>query len=237
MMTIALMGSAGSGRHTVRDQILARWHDNAPTINIFDVVEISALWHNHDHDDAPLPDLVIMTASGAQGLDGHWGPIWERWAEAATPRLVALTHLDDGRVDDDELRLICEAVLGQAILAMTLPLADDDEEIAGTLNLVTQRVRDELLSQVRDADPEHIAFSSNGRALLEEAVLAMTEDDTLVQRSLMGLSMAGEVLTHQVRVLTRAGDLVPSFIATTPPAPRPAVGFGDLTEFLQSLMA
>lgn len=236
MTTIAVMGSAGSGRATVREQILARWAGPPPTIVVLDAAEASALWHDHDDRGTALPDLVILTASGAQGLDGTWGLIWERWAESATPRLIALTHLDDGRVDDDELRLICEAVLGESVVPLTLPLADDDEEIAGTLHLLTLRIRDDLLGETRDPDPEHIAFSSTARAQVEEAVVATTEDAALVERALMGLSMSNDVLAAQVHTLVRSGSLVASLIATTPPAPRPPVGLADLTEFAQALV-
>lgn len=236
MTTIAVMGSAGSGRATVGAHICARWAGQPPTVLVLDVAQANALWHDHDDRGTALPDLVILTASGAQGLDGAWASVWERWAESAIPRLIALTHLDDGRVDDDELRMICEAVVGEPVIALTLPLADDEEEIAGTLDLLTLRIRDDLLGETRDPDPEHVSFSSTARAQVEDAVVAATDDTALVERTLMGLSMSDDVLRAQVHTLVRSGDLVASFIATTPPAPRPPVGLEDLAEFVQSLV-
>lgn len=199
--------------------------------------QASELWAEHDDRGSSLPGTVIAVASAEQGVDNALASVWERWAENAATRVVALTHLDVGRVDDDELRLICEAVLGEPLVAMTLPLADDEEEIAGTLDLVTLQITDDLTGTTRAADPEHISFSAAARALVEESVLAVTDDEALVSASMLGLTMSPDHVAREIVQWTRAGMLVPAFVATTPAPPRPAVGINSLVEFLQRVMA
>lgn len=214
-ITVAIMGTPGSGRAT----LAATLSPLVPHMH-FVVADLPHL---------PQADALLLVASAAQGVDGSAAAAWEHAAEQSLPRLMAMTHLDVGRVDDDEMRLIAERVLGEELLPLTLPLADDDEELAGTLTLTTMVIRDEHAGLVRDADAEHREIAGAARERLVEAVLANTANETLVSSALLGIEPSPERLDAELMSLARQGVLALALpVVATPIDGRPAVGLNEL---------
>jgi elongation factor G len=220
---VAVVGTPGSGRSTLASALA----DLLPAMR-FDVTL---------PDQSHEMDVFILVASAQQGLDGAMGEAWERAAERGIPRILAITHLDVGRVDDDEMRLIAERVLGEEALALTLPLADDEEEMAGTLMLTTMIIHDEVAGISREADSEHRDIAGATRDKLVEAVLSNTEDEALLAQALIGLEPSPTRLDEEVHVLLAKGIVAVSFpVVTVPNGHRPPVGIRDLASTLQRLI-
>lgn len=216
-LRIAISGSHGCGRHAVA----AALGGEVAILNLAD---------SFDHD------LLIMVASAAQGIDVAAADMWERAAEQGAARLLVISQLDIGRTDDDEMRLIAERILGEELLPYTLPLADDDEEFAGTLTLSTMMIRDEHAGTTRPADDEHVAIAADTRERLIEAVLANTDNDLLVRNAMLGLSMSPEALDEELLTLVRAGAIALSLpVIAVSVDGRPTVGVHELRDVLGRL--
>ena len=214
---ISISGSQGSGRHAIAAAL-------GGDISILD------FGASFDHD------LLIMVASAAQGIDAEAAHLWELAAERGVPRLLVISQLDIGRTDDDEMRLIAERILGEELLPYTLPLADDDEELAGTLTLTSMVIRDEHAGSTRAADDEHVAIAADTRERLIEAVLANTDNEVLVRNAMLGLSMSPEALEDELLHLVRQGVVALSLpVIAVSVDGRPAVGVSELAELLRRL--
>jgi elongation factor G len=219
---VAVVGTPESGRSTLASALA----DLLPIMQF----DVALPGENLDMD------ILLLVASAQLGLDGAMGDVWERAAERAIPRIMAITHLDVGRVDDDEMRLIAERVLGEEALALTLPLADDDEEMAGTLMLTTMIIHDEVAGISREADAEHRDIAGATRDKLVEAVLANTEDEALLAQALIGLEPSPSRLDEEVHVLLAKGIMAGSFpVVTVPNGHRPPVGIRDLARTLERI--
>jgi elongation factor G len=216
---VAVVGTVGSGRSTLAAELEALLPDFVFRVQPADV-DLQA-------------DVLVLVASAQQGLDGASGEAWERAAEMTIPRIMAITHLDVGRVDDDEMRLIAERVLGEEVLALNLPLADDDEEMAGTLMLTTMLIQDEVAGVIREADAEHREIAGATRDKLVEAVLSNTDDEVLLSQGLLGMEPSPARLDEEVHALFSRGVLALSFpMVTVPNGDRPPVGVRDLANTL-----
>lgn len=214
---IAISGSKGAGRHAVAAVLDG-------DISVLDL---------HDPFDH---DVLILVASAAQGVDSSAAHMWEVAAEFGCPRLLVISQLDIGRTDDDEMRLIAERVLGEDVLPFTLPLADDEEELAGTLTLTTMVIRDELAGTTRPADDEHVSIAADTRERLVEAVLANTENEALVRNAMLGLSMAPEQLEQELFQLVSGGVISLSLpVIPVQVSGRPTVGISELKALLAQL--
>jgi elongation factor G len=223
---VAILGNAGSGRRTVAAALT-----DATTGIVFEIGLPEA------SDSSTPPDAVLLIASAAQGLDDTAVDAWERAAEMAIPRILVITHLDVGRVDDDEMRLIAQRILGEEIVPLVLPLADDDEELGGTLTLTTMLIRDEVSGLLREADSEHRDIAGPTRDRLVETVAANTEDLGLVQQFMLGLEPSPERLDAEVHALAAAGAIALAMpVAAAPTEGRPAVGVRELADVLMRIM-
>ena len=216
--TLAITGSAGSGRTSLA-QVLA-----FP----YSVLDLS---------DTFAHDLLIVVASASQGVDGAVAAMWEHAADLGKPRLLVISHLDVGRTDDDEIRLIAERVLGEEVLPYCLPLADDEEEMAGTLTLSTLQIHDDIAGITRPADDEHVTIAHDVRERLIEAVLSNTSDEALVSKALLGLSISPEQLDQELVQLTRNGVIALSLpVIPVQVNARPRVGLDELNSLITRLI-
>lgn len=220
--TVVVLGAVGSGRHTL--------------VAALEPLVDGAQWsHDATRLSGSTADCVlVVTASALQGMDGSVAEAWERAAESAVPRILVITHLDVGRVDDDEMRLIAERILGEDLLPLHLPLADDDEEIAGLLTLTTMVIHDEANGLVREADAEHREIAGPARDRLLEAVVANTAEESLVANALLGLDPSPERLDAEFHELVSAGVLAVAVpVVAAPLDGRPVVGVEALAALLR----
>jgi elongation factor G len=114
-------------------------------------------------------DAVLFVVSAADELDQNTLALWEECAALGTPRAVVITRLDAPRADLARTIADCRqafgGVDGNAVLPLYVPGADG-----------------QLLDLLGSPDPAH----EQDRAALIEAVIAESEDESLLERYLSG---------------------------------------------------
>ncbi|MER7168267.1 GTP-binding protein [Micromonospora sp. NPDC000207] len=158
-------------------------------------------------------DAALFVVSAADGLDPATVALWEECAAVDLPRSVVVSRLDDPRADFDEAVALCQRLFGDTVVAVHLPmLGDDGELVAGLLGLLTDRVYDYsagLPAAVRDPDPEHLTAIAEARDELVEAILAESENDSLLDRYVAGLDVPPPVLAAELDRAVSRGYLHP----------------------------
>jgi elongation factor G len=174
-------------------------------------------------------DGVLFVVSAVGGLDPVTAQLWQECADAGVARAVAVTQLDGARADFDETVALCQRVLDDAVLPISLPMHDDDGGVAGLVTLLDQRVVDSTSGTrvARAADPEHLRLIADLRAELVEAVLEHSEDDALLDDYLRGVEPELATLTRQAHRAVARADLT-VVLATAAPA---GVGLVELLDF------
>ncbi len=175
-------------------------------------------------------DGVLFVVSAVGGLDPVTAQLWQECADAGVARAVAVTALDCPGADFDETIALCQRVLDEAVLPISLPMHDDSGGVAGLLTLLDQRVVDSTSGTrtTRAADPEHLRLIADLRADLVEAVLEHSEDDGLLDDYLLGVEPELATLTGQAHRAVARADLTVA-LATAAPA---GVGLVELLDFL-----
>jgi elongation factor G len=151
-------------------------------------------------------DAALFVVSAVDGLDGSTRLLWEECAAVGMPRAIVVTKLDNVRADFDEAVAICRRVFGDGVHALDLVLHEDNGDPAGLINLITHEIAHygEEGRRVTPADPEHIELVSDQRNELLEAIIAESEDETLMERYLAGdeIDLAGVVTDLEKAVET-----------------------------------
>lgn len=175
-------------------------------------------------------DAAIFVMSAVDGLDGSTRLLWEECAAVGMPRAIAVTKLDNPRADFDEAVAICKRVFGDGVHALDLVLHEDDGAPAGLINLITLDIANYSGStrKVTTADPEHVELVSDQRNELLEAVIAESEDETLMDRYLGGESIDVDVLTADLEKAVETARFFP-VLATAAPT---SLGVVELLELI-----
>ena len=175
-------------------------------------------------------DAVLFVVSAVGGLDAVTAALWAECEAVGIPRAVAVTQLDRARADFDEAVALCQRLLSEDVLPMSLPVHDDDGAAAGLISLVDTRLVDHSSGErvVREADPEHLALVADLRGDLVEAVIAESEDETLLDRYLGGEELDPDVLVADLETAVARGHFHPAL----PVAPLAGVGLVELLDLL-----
>ena len=175
-------------------------------------------------------DAAIFVMSAVDGLDGSTRLLWEECAAVGMPRAIAVTKLDNPRADFDEAVAICKRVFGDGVHALDLVLHEDDGAPAGLINLIDLRIAHYKDGQrsINSADPEHIELVSEQRNELLEAIIAESEDETLMDRYLAGESIDVDVLTTDLEKAVETARFFP-VLATAAPT---SLGVVELLELI-----
>ena len=175
-------------------------------------------------------DAVLFVVSAAGGLDAVTAQLWAECACLGIPRAVVVSQLDKPRADFDEAVALCQRLLDEAVVPLHLPMHDDDGSVAGLITLLDARVVDHSSgSRVeRPADPEHVTLTESLRSDLLEAVIAESEDETLLDRYLEGAELELETLTTDLEKAVARGHFHPALAV----APLAGVGVQELLDLL-----
>lgn len=169
-------------------------------------------------------DAVLFVVSAAQGVDAVTQQVWEECAAVGMPRALVVTQVDRPRTDFDDTVAICQRLLGEGVLPLQLPLHDspgragEHSGVHGLLDLVTLQVVDHTGGgrTTRPADPEHVELVAAARAELVEAVIAESEDETLLDRYLAGEEVDQDVLVADLEKAVAQGRFHPVLLAAAP---------------------
>ncbi|CAA9355719.1 MAG: Translation elongation factor G-related protein [uncultured Frankineae bacterium] len=175
-------------------------------------------------------DAVLFVVSAAGGLDAVTAQLWSECAALGIPRAVVVTQLDKPRADFDEAVALCQRLLDEAVLPLHLPMHDDDGSVAGLITLLDARVVDHSAGARTDrpADPEHVTLTEGLRSDLLEAVIAESEDETLLDRYLEGAELDLDTLTTDLEKAVARGHFHPALAV----APLTGVGVRELLDLL-----
>ncbi len=179
-------------------------------------------------------DAALFVVSACDGVDAITVQLWHECALVGMPRAVVITQLDKPRADFDDAVAICQRLLGEGVHPLYLPMHGDDESVAGCIGLISQRVYDWSSGDrvERDPDPQHLPLIESLRGELIEAVIAESEDETLLDRYLGGESIDQKVIVNDLEIAVARGHFYP----VIPAAPLTGLGTDELLELLTQAM-
>ena len=179
-------------------------------------------------------DSALFVVSAVDGVDALTVQLWHECAAVGMPRAVVITQLDRPRADFDDAVAICQRVLGDGVHPLYLPMHGDDESVAGVIGLISQRVYDWSSGDrvERDPDPQHLPLIDSLRGELLEAVIAESEDETLLDRYLAGEVIDPKVVIADLELAVARGNFFP----VLPAAPLSMLGTDELLEVLTQAM-
>ena len=179
-------------------------------------------------------DAALFVVSAVDGVDALTVQLWHECAAVGMPRAVVVTQLDRPRADFDDAVAICQRLLGEGVHPLYLPMHGDDDAVAGVIGLISQRVYDWSSGDrvERDPDPQHLPLIENLRGDLLEAIIAESEDETLLDRYLAGEEIEQKVVIADLELAVARGNFFP----VLPAAPLTMLGTDELLEVLTQAM-
>lgn len=156
-------------------------------------------------------DAALFVISATDGVDGMTRLLWEECAAVGMPRAVVVTKLDAARADYDEALFAAQSAFGEGVLPLYLPMLADDESVGGLISLLSQRVDDYTSGAREERDPEaqHLEMIEPARAVLLEAIIAESEDETLMDRYLAGEEVELSTLIEDLEKAVARGSFYP----------------------------
>jgi len=179
-------------------------------------------------------DATLFVVSAVDGVDASTIALWEECAAVGMPRAVVVTRLDHPRADFDEAVAICQRVFGDGVLPLYLPVHDheNDEQVAGLIGLLSQRIYDYSGGAYppveREPDAEHLPLIEEARNNLIEGIIAESEDESLMDRYLEGEQIDQTVLVDDLETAVARGTFYPVLGASA----LTGVGLAELLEVL-----
>lgn len=137
-------------------------------------------------------DLVALELPAGVGIDAGTPQVWQWLASAGMPRMVVVTGLGDGSADFDDLVAIAQRVLGEDCVPVRLPVFDDDERPAASLDL-SRGLLDTLQGQMQ-AETGHLTVAAGDLSALLSALSTTVPDDATATEYLSRLHGLDEQL-------------------------------------------
>jgi elongation factor G len=174
-------------------------------------------------------DAALFVVGSVDGVDAATSMLWEECAAVGMPRAVVVTKLDKERADFDETVAVCQRVFGDGVLPLYLPMHGDDGTPAGLIGLLTQQIYDYSTGTrvMREPEAEHVPLIENARAALIEAIIAESEDESLMDRYLAGEQLDVDTLITDLEKAVTTGAFFPVLPAASTPV---AFGAPELLE-------
>jgi elongation factor G len=158
-------------------------------------------------------DAALFVVSAVDGVDDATAALWEECATVGMPRAVAITRLDHPRADYEQALQDCQDAFGENVLPIYQPmLGDDGRSVVGLLGLITLRVLDYSTGyppRTGDAEPEHLNPIKDDRDLLIEAIIAESEDESLMDRYVAGELISTDTLVPDLEKAVARGNFYP----------------------------
>ncbi|MCI2420133.1 elongation factor G-like protein EF-G2 [Saccharopolyspora sp. K220] len=152
-------------------------------------------------------DAALFVVAAAEGVDPATRAIWHECAAVGMPRAVLIARLDQPRADFDSTLLTCQDVFGSGVLPLYLPHRGADGEVAGLIGLLTESIYEP--GRTRAADDQLRAQIDGPRSELIEAIIAESEDESLMDRYLGGEPIDEDTLIADLETAVARGGLHP----------------------------
>ncbi|MFJ9468872.1 elongation factor G-like protein EF-G2 [Streptomyces caniferus] len=183
-------------------------------------------------------DAALFVVSAADGVAGATRMVWDECAAVGMPRALVVTHLEASRADFHEMTELCRTSFGgedpDAVVPLYLPLygtpgADGHSPVHGLIGLLTQRVFDYSSGERTERAPteEELPQIEAARARLIEAVIAESEDESLMDRYLGGEEIDVKTLIGDLETAVARGTFHP-VLAAAPAAEGSKQGLGTV---------
>ncbi|GAA4847853.1 elongation factor G-like protein EF-G2 [Saccharopolyspora rosea] len=152
-------------------------------------------------------DAALFVIAAAEGVDAATRAIWHECAAVGMPRGVVIARLDQPRADHDFALESCRDAFGDGVLPLYLPKRDANGEVDGLVGLITGSVHDS--SGTSPADEALRERIGGPRGELIEAIIAESEDESLMDRYLAGEEIDESTLIADLETAVARGGLHP----------------------------
>ncbi|MGW5644208.1 elongation factor G-like protein EF-G2 [Saccharopolyspora sp. NPDC003752] len=152
-------------------------------------------------------DAALFVVSATEGVDAATRAIWQECAAVGMPRAVLIARLDQPRSDFDTALLSCQDAFGSGVLPLYLPHFDSDGEFFGLIGLLTEQIYE--LGGTVSADDRLREQIDRPRGELIEAIIAESEDESLMDRYLNGEQIDEDTLIADLEKAVAKGGLHP----------------------------
>jgi elongation factor G len=175
-------------------------------------------------------DAALFVIAATEGIDGMTRQLWEECGAVGMPRAVVITKVDAPRADYDEALSAAQSAFGEGVMPAYLPMLADDDSVAGLIALLSQRIDDYSSGKrvEREPEPPHLELIDAPRSALIEAIIAESEDETLMDRYLGGEDIDLQTLITDLETAVARG----SFYPVIPIAATTGLGLRELLELM-----
>jgi elongation factor G len=164
-------------------------------------------------------DAALFVISATDPIDHATVMLWDECTEVGMPRVIVITKSDRDTADVESTIEDCQHLFGSGIAALHLPLHNDDETVAGLIDLVSLQVIDYSGNErtERAADPEHLSLVQDQRRDLIEGIITESEDETLLDRFLAGEHLDPDILMKDLEAAVARGHFYPVLMTAALP--------------------
>ncbi len=173
-------------------------------------------------------DAALFVISASDSMDGATRILWEECAAVGMPRAVVISKLDTPRADFDTALAEAQEAFGEGVLPLYLPMLAEDDSFGGLVALLTQRIDDYTSGTRVERAPEapHLELIEPARSALIEAIIAESEDESLMDRYLAGEEVDTDTLIADLEKAVARG----SFYPVLPVSATTGIGVTELLE-------
>jgi elongation factor G len=157
-------------------------------------------------------DAALFVVSAVDGIDAATRALWAECAAVDMPRAVVVTRLDHPRADFGTAVIACQDAFGAGVLPVFLPAdAPKGGDGARLVGLLTGRVIDYAGRQRHEVDERVVLDdpAEAARGALIEGIIAESEDETLLDRYLLGEDLDPRVLLDDAETAIARGSFHP----------------------------
>jgi translation elongation factor EF-G len=165
---------------------------------------------------------AIFTVSATSMPTDAFIDMWDDCDDIGLPRAIVITDIDLPGARTEQVIEACQEALGDMVptLALHLPVLSGDDRPIGLIDLLTADIHDYSGDCVTSAPAlaQHLDVVSDERSWLIEAIIAETDDDSLVSDYLAGTPLNADALTDEFYRTVARGRLHPILLTAQSPA-------------------